>query len=145
MHSSACGSPCSCPVCRQDVGKSLSRNRRTQSVPALATTSSSDHSQSGVMVSTASNDGNDSNGTRNALSRNAQSYDSFTDQNRPMTMTARIVRVNTILRGAILFRQTSAIVNRSTDYVVEESNDNNDVREHTGQRRRDENTPLLSI
>ena len=146
VHSTACGSPCNCPVCRQDVGKNSSRNRRSQSVPALATTSSSDHGQSGLVASTTPHDGTESVATRTPLARNAQSYDSFADHNRPTTSTARIVRVNTMLRGAILFRQTSAMVNRSTEYLVEESNDvSDDGHERNGQRSRDENTPLLSI
>jgi hypothetical protein len=143
VHSTACGSPCSCPVCRQDVGKTSTRNRRSQSVPALATTS--DQSPSGLIMSPPSNDGTESVVTRTTLSRNTQSYDSFADHNRPTTSTARILRVNTMLRGAILFRQTSALVNRSTDYVVEESNDNDGGHEHTRQGQNDENTPLLSI
>lgn len=139
VHSTACGSPCSCPVCRQDVGKTLSRNRRSQSVPVIATTIPSDSSQSGMATSSTSNDGTEYNVTRTTMSRNAQSYDSFAEHNRPTSSTARVVRVNTMLRGAILFRQTSAVANRSSEYIVE-SNNNNDSHSQS-----DENSPLLSI
>jgi Prokaryotic RING finger family 4 len=143
VHSTACGSPCSCPVCRQDVGKTLSRNRRTQSVPAIATTTSSEHSQSDLNPT--SNDGIESSATRTTMSRNTQSYDSFADHNRPTTSTARIVRVNTMLRGAILFRQTSAVINRSSEYIVEDSSNSYIGNAHIGQQQSDENSPLLSI
>lgn len=145
VHSTACGSPCSCPVCRQDVGKTLSRNRRSQSVPAIATTTSSDNSQSGQVTSTTSNYGREVATTRTTMSRNAQSYDSFADQNRPTTSTARIVRVNTMLRGAILFRQTSAVINRSSEYIVEDSSNVYSDHAHSRQQQNDENSPLLSI
>jgi Zinc finger, C3HC4 type (RING finger) len=132
VHSTACGSPCSCPVCRQDVGKSACRSQRSQSVPAL--TSSNPGTTDGTSrpasdrFTTATTA---SASRRTTLTRNGQSYDSIAPRvNRPNTNT-RIVRVNTMLRGAILFRQTSAIATRSTDYVVEQSND--------------ENTPLLSV
>ena len=144
VHSTACGSPCSCPVCRQDVGKNVSRNRRSQSVPALSTIESSDQDQSDLIAGPTSNYGAQSTSTRTTLPRNTQSYDSFADQNRAVASNARIVRVNTMLRGAILFRQTSAFVNRSTDYVVEESNADSVGQVQPEQRERDENTPLLS-
>jgi hypothetical protein len=81
------------------------------------------------------------------MSRNTQSYDSFADQNRASTTsTTRIVRVNTMLRGAILFRQTSAVVNRSSEYIVEDSTNGYNGHTQTRQQQRsDENSPLLSI
>ena len=145
VHSTACGSPCSCPVCRQDVGKTLSRNRRSQSVPAIATTTTSDHSQTGEATNPTSNDGTESGVIRTTMSRNTQSYDSFADDNRPATSAARIVRVNTMLRGAILFRQTSAVVNRSAEYIIEDVGNSHSNDAHFGQPQSDENSPLLAV
>jgi Zinc finger, C3HC4 type (RING finger) len=143
VHSTACGSPCSCPVCRQDVGKSLCRSRRSQSVPGrISSSSSSSTSAASTVVDSLGGEPNSTTGQtanstlRSILSRNGQSYDSFADTNAPSSSVnrpatnGRIVRVNTMLRGAILFRQTSTMANRSTDYV-EQSNHNTETSEAT--------------
>jgi hypothetical protein len=141
VHSTACGSPCSCPVCRQDVGKSITYSRRSQSMPGHISSAISNEADSTGGITSTSADQATNNSVRSGLLRNGQSYDSFANTatsnnvnpNRPVTI-GRIVRVNTMLRGAILFRQTSTMANRSHDYI-EQSNTN------TGQN---ESTPLIT-
>jgi hypothetical protein len=93
VHSSACGSPCNCPMCRQDVGKSVSRNKRQQ------------QSQSPPQEAAFGTDPPHEQQQLSDLTR--QSYDSFNENNtrHAEVNNTRIIRVNTMLGGSILFRQ----------------------------------------
>jgi Prokaryotic RING finger family 4 len=114
VHSSACGSPCSCPVCRQDVGKSLSRgNRRPQSLLQTSVASG------GIMNES------EREGTMSSATVNRQLYEPIPDVSTSPSSSrqfvavnssgTRIIRVNTMIRGAILFRQTSSGVEHRMD------------------------------
>jgi Zinc finger, C3HC4 type (RING finger) len=103
VHSSACGSPCNCPVCRQDVGKSLCRSRRSSQ------SSSPDESDGahGPRTTTAAN-GDQTSGLADDNTR--RSYGSLDGNVRRIETASsnRIIRVSTILRGGVLFRQPLA-------------------------------------
>jgi Zinc finger, C3HC4 type (RING finger) len=120
VHSSACGSPCNCPVCRQDVGKSVCRSRRQQETERASIPPSSPRDVSMDIESEVETTSPTTNSTSIG-----QTYNSFSDTSTGAdrqlgsinSASSRIIRVNTMLRGAILFRQTSATANRSIDYV----------------------------
>jgi hypothetical protein len=106
VHSSACGSPCNCPVCRQDVGKSVCRNKR--------------HQQSQLPPQTAAEIVIDFHEDQEASTPNEsmrQSYDSFHENDhRPEddSDNNRSMRVTTMLGGSILFRHPSTRVSGNT-------------------------------
>lgn len=96
VHSSACGSPCQCPVCRQDVGVSC-RSRRSS-----PTVSSPTASLDNVLPTSESTEGRL---LVSGVSRPV--YDSITESSapRPENGNIRNFRVSAMLRGSVLFCQ----------------------------------------